>query len=216
MSDQELLARLKDAVVRGIPHEAAELARRALAEGIDPLVAYEGGLKAGIIVVGEAFATGEIFLPDLVLAGETMKAAGAILETEIERRGIEREGIGKVLLGTVAGDLHDIGKTIVATLLTSHGFDVVDIGVDVPTGEFIEKVEAVKPDILGMSSLLTVTAKELAKVIDALREAGMRDSVKVVVGGGAVTNEYAQEIGADGFGKDAERGVRVVKKLLGV
>jgi methylmalonyl-CoA mutase cobalamin-binding domain/chain len=124
--------------------------------------------------------------------------------------------LGKVVLGTVNGDLHDIGKTIVGTLLTSYGFDVVDLGVNISTDEFIEAVRREEPDVLGLSSLLTVTAKELAKVILALKNQGLRENVKVIVGGGAVTASYAEEIEADGYGQNAELGVRMTRVLLGL
>jgi corrinoid protein of di/trimethylamine methyltransferase len=215
MMTKDLIDGLREAVIRGIPVQAVELAKRVVEEKSDPVEAFEEGLKAGISVVGEGFASGELFLPDLMLAAETMKAASVILEEEISRTGTQRSELGRVILGTVKGDMHDIGKTIVATLLTSHGFDVIDLGVDVPAEEFIDAVKREKPDVVGMSSLLTVTAKELANVIDALQEEGLRDGVKVIVGGGAVTNAYAEEIEADGYGQNAVLGVRMTKLLLG-
>ncbi|MCJ7536343.1 MAG: cobalamin-dependent protein [Anaerolineales bacterium] len=130
---------------------------------IDPVEAFERGLKYGISEVGEGFAAGDLFLPDLVLSAETMKAAAEIFEAEISRSGTKRSKVGKVVLGTVQGDLHDIGKTIAATILSSHGFDVVDLRVNIPADDFIEAVKRERPDVLGMSSLLTVTAKELEK-----------------------------------------------------
>jgi 5-methyltetrahydrofolate--homocysteine methyltransferase len=129
---------------------------------------------------------------------------------------LEQVTLGKIVLGTVSGDLHDIGKTIAGTLLAADGFDVVDLGVDISTERFVRAVQEEQPAVLGMSSLLTTTAKELARVIEALKEAGIRDSVQVIVGGGAVTKEYAKSIGADGYGQDAELGVRTVKKMLSV
>jgi 5-methyltetrahydrofolate--homocysteine methyltransferase len=216
MKQDTILADLKDAVIRGIPSDAAKLAEDAVAAGIDPVLAIEEGLKPGISVVGDGFASGELYLPDLVLAAETMKAASAILEAEIARLGVERVRSGRVLLGTVVGDLHDIGKTIVATLLTSHGFDVIDLGVNVSVEDFLNAVQEEEPDLLGMSSLLTVTAKELGNVIEALEDSNRREGVKVIVGGGAVTDKYAEMIGADGYGHDAEMGVRVAKELIGL
>lgn len=213
---QELFLELKQAVVEGIPQKAVKLANRVVREKFDPLKAFEEGLKAGISVVGEGFASGELFLPDLVLAAETLQAASKILEEEISRTGLQRSEQVKVVLGTVQGDLHDIGKTIVATLLTAHGFNVIDLGVDVSVEEFLEAVKREKPDVVGMSSLLTVTAKEISNVIMALKDAGLRESVKVIIGGGAVTDAYAEEIEADGYGQNAEFGVRVTKLLLGI
>ncbi len=216
MNDLELIENLKQAVIQGIPDNAVEIAQQIVDKNIDPIEAYEKGLKAGITVVGDGFASGELFLPDLVLSAETMKAASKVLEEEISRAGASRIELGKVVLGTVNGDLHDIGKTIVGTLLTSYGFDVVDLGVNISTDEFIEAVRREEPDVLGLSSLLTVTAKELAKVILALKNQGLREDVKVIVGGGAVTASYAEEIEADGYGQNAELGVRMTRVLLGL
>ncbi len=216
MDDLEIIENLKQAVIQGIPDKAVEIAQQIVEEKIDPIEAYEKGLKAGISVVGDGFALGELFLPDLVLSAETMKAASKVLEQEISRASTSRIELGKVVLGTVNGDLHDIGKTIVATLLTSHGFDVVDLGVNISTDDFIEAVRQEKPDVLGLSSLLTVTAKELRNVVNALKVEGLRDSVKVIVGGGAVTSAYAEEIEADGYGQNAALGVKITKVLLGI
>jgi corrinoid protein of di/trimethylamine methyltransferase len=211
----DLLDRLREAVVRGDPPEAVELARQAIAEGIDPLFAYEQGLREGITEVGDGFACGDVFLPDLVIAAEAMKEAAEIFEAEIAKTGGERASLGRVVIGTVSGDLHDIGKTILGTILNAHGFEVVDLGVNVPADTFVEAVREHQPDVVGMSSLLTITAKELTNVISKLTDAGLRDGVKVVVGGGAVTQEFADAIGADGYGHDAELGVRIVKELIG-
>lgn len=216
MSETELLEQLKDAVIRGDPAWAEELAKKVVAEGVDPIRAFEQGLRAGITIVGEGFSKGELFLPDLVIAADTMKAAGKILEEEIERTGVEHAKSGKVVIGTVAGDLHDIGKTIVGTMLNTRGFEIIDLGVDVSKEDFIAAVKEHRPQLLGMSSLLTITAKQLGEVIFTLGEEGVRDSVKVIVGGGAVTDDYAEGIGADGYGHDAEQGVRVARKLVGL
>jgi corrinoid protein of di/trimethylamine methyltransferase len=216
MNDRDVIAELKQAVIEGKPDRAVSAAQLVVQLKIDPVEAFEEGLKSGISEVGEGFAAGELFLPDLVLSAETMKAAAEVLEAEISRSGTERSKVGKVVLGTVQGDLHDIGKTIVATLLASHGFDVLDLGVNVSTDDFIAAVEREKPDVLGMSSLLTVTAKELSNVIGALKEHNLREEIKVIVGGGAVTAPYAEEIEADGYGQNAELGVRMTKLLLGI
>lgn len=216
MSENGLLNSLREAVMVGDAARAEELAKEVVAEGIDPLMAYDVALRDGITEVGDQFSRFELFLPDLVIAADAMKAAAAILEQEIQRAGGERKSQGKVVLGTVAGDLHDIGKTIVATLLSSHGFEVIDLGVNVSRDTFVQAVRDEKPQILGMSSLLTITAKELRNVIEALTEAGLRHSVQVIVGGGAVTQEFAEAIGADGYGRDAALGVRAVKRLVGI
>jgi corrinoid protein of di/trimethylamine methyltransferase len=216
MAEHELIETLRAAVIRGDPHRAVQVAQQVVAEGVDPVVAYEQGLRQGIAKVGDGYANGELFLPDLVIAADTMKAAAAVLEQEIRRVGSQLEARGKVVLGTVAGDLHDIGKTIVATLFASHGFEVIDLGVDVPIEKFIQTVQEERPEILGMSSLLTVTAQTLGRVIQALEEAGLRETVKVIVGGGAVTEAYAEAIRADAYGENAELGLRRAKLLLGV
>jgi corrinoid protein of di/trimethylamine methyltransferase len=216
MNPQAIIQGLRQAVIDGDKELAVQLAEQAVAQKIDPLVAFEQGLKAGIVEVGNQFACFEMFLPELVMGANAMKAGGAVLTAEIERRGFQQTSLGKVLMGTVAGDLHDIGKTIAGTLLSANGFEVVDLGVDVPLERFVQAVEKEKPQILGMSSLLTATAKELAKVIQALQAKGLRSTVKVIVGGGAVTEAYADQIGADGYGHDAELGVRVARQLLGI
>jgi methylmalonyl-CoA mutase cobalamin-binding domain/chain len=215
MSESELLDDLSNAVVEGNIEAAERLAWQVVAEGVDVLRAFDEGLRKGITEVGDGFACGDYFLPDLVISAEAMKAASTVLEQEIARTGVVRARVGKVVIGTVEGDLHDIGKTIVATLLAVHGFEVVDLGVNVSTQAFLAAVREHRPQILGMSSLLTITAKELKKVIDALQQAGIRDTVKVMIGGGAVTQQVADSIGADGFAHDAELGVRAAKRLLG-
>ncbi len=215
-SEKDLLDRLREAVVRGDPSAAVDLAKEAVGLGIDPLFAYEQGLREGITEVGKGFACGDVFLPDLVIAADAMKGAAEILEAEIAKSGGERASLGTIVIGTVAGDLHDIGKTILGTILNAHGFEVVDLGVNVSADGFVEAVSEHQSDVVGMSSLLTITAKELTNVIAKLTEAGLRDGVKVVVGGGAVTKEFAETIGADGYGHDAELGVRLVKALLDI
>ena len=213
---EDVFQELKSAVIAGIPDRAIKAAERVVEEKVDPVQAIEQGLKAGITVVGDGYAKGELFLPDLVLAAETLKAASEILEKEIVSSGSQREKGGKIILGTVKGDLHDIGKTILATLLTSHGFEVIDLGVDVSEQAFLEAVRKEKPDVVGLSSLLTVTTKEISKVIRALKGENLRDSVKVIIGGGAVTESFAEEVEADGYGQNAEFGVRRTKLLLGL
>lgn len=216
MTETTLLNEIKDAVIRGDSSAAVELARRIVAEGVDPILAYEEGLRQGITVVGDGYSNGELFLPDLAMAADTMKAAGVILEEEIQRRGVTRKKLGTVVIGTVAGDLHDIGKTIVSTMLNTRGFEVIDLGVDVSNQEFVQAIKEHNPLILGMSSLLTITAKRLSEVIQLLEDAGLRSELKVIVGGGAVEVDFAESIGADGYGQDAEEAVRLAKRLIGV
>jgi methanogenic corrinoid protein MtbC1 len=215
MMEQEILQGLREAVYTGDKEAAARFAVLAVEQKVHPLAAFDQALIPSITRVGEEFACQELFLPDLVMAADAMRAAAAILEVEIQRLGVERRSLGKIVLGTVAGDLHDIGKTISGTLLASHGFEVIDLGVDVPTQGFLDAVSREKPGIVGMSSLLTVTASEQRRVIQALEESGLRDSVKVLVGGGAITADFAAKIGADGYAQNAEEGVRLARQLLG-
>jgi corrinoid protein of di/trimethylamine methyltransferase len=216
MNQDAILEGLKSSVTAGHPEEALKFVNLAIEQGVDPVVAFEEGLTAGMTKVGEAFACQEMFLPDLILAAKAMKAAAEILEKEINRLGVERKGLGKVVLGTVAGDIHDIGKSIVNTLLTANGFEVIDLGIDVTTDSFVKAANQENVTVVGMCSMLTTTAPEMTNVIEALEEAGIRDKVKVMVGGASITQEYADQIGADGYGDNAEQGVRVAKSLLKV
>ncbi len=212
----DLVKRLKEAVVVGDRDEAVKIAREVVDKGLDPLEALEKGLVAGVLEVGEKWVREEVFLTDVVMAAEAMKAASEVLRPEIVKRGEVVKRLGKVIIGTVAGDIHDIGKSLVALMLEASGFEVIDLGVDVPTETFVEKVRELKPDILGLSALLTTTMLEQKKVIEALKREGLRDKVKVIVGGAPVTEEWAKSIGADGYAEDAIRAVRLVKKLLGL
>jgi corrinoid protein of di/trimethylamine methyltransferase len=214
MSD-ELFQAMAQSIIDGDPDVAADLARKAVEAGIDPLEAINKGFVPGVDYVGEQYSKGEMFLPDLVLAGEAMKAAIAVLEPEIARKGGQRQTLGTVVIGTVEGDIHDIGKTLVATMLSVGGFRVYDLGVDVPVPTFVEKAREVNADIVGMSALLTTTMVRQRDVIEALEDAGLRSRVKVMVGGAPVTRSWAQEIGADGYSEDAIGAVAVARQLLG-
>jgi len=214
MSDA-LFELMKQAVIEGDPEAAAELSRRAVREGMNPLEAIHRGFVPGLNLVGEQFEQGEMFLPDLVLAGEAMKAATAVLEPEIRRAGASRETRGTVLLGTVQGDIHEIGKTLVGTMLSATGFEVIDLGVDVSSDHFAIKAKEVCADLVGVSALLTTTMAGQKDVVEALARHGLRPRVKVMVGGAPVTESWAREIGADGYGKDALAAVALAKSLLG-
>lgn len=165
--------------------------------------------------MGEDFAKGDAFLPELVMAGEAMKAAVAVLEPELAKRGTERTMLGKVILCTVEGDIHEIGKTLVGTMLSSAGFKVFDLGVDVPVMKVVEKAREVNADIVAMSALLTTTMVHQKDVIEALEDIGIRSKVKVMVGGAPVTKEWVKQIGADGYSEDAIGAIKVAKQLLG-
>lgn len=210
----EILRNLKKAVLEYDGEAAANWARKALEEVVDPAKALDA-LTEGIKQVGDGYGRGELWLPDLVGAAEAMKGAVPILEEEIKRRGKKRETAGVIVLGTVKGDIHDIGKNIVATLLTINGFGVVDLGVDVATEKFIGAVVQHKADILALSALLTMTAHEQRRVIDALKEEGIRDKVKVMVGGGALTQGFADDIGADGYEPTAVGAAKLARRLTG-
>jgi len=211
----ELLQLMKQAIITGDPEMAKELSERALSEGLNPLEAINCGFVPGLKVVGEQFEQGEMFLPDLVLAGEAMKAVVAILEPEIEKAGAARETLGTVVLGTVKGDIHEIGKTLVGTMLSASGFKVIDLGVDVSSESFAMKAKETQADIVGVSALLTTTMTGQRNVIEALERLRLRPRVKVIVGGAPVTQSWANEIGADGYGKDALSAVALAKSLVG-
>ena len=210
----EILANLKKAVIEYNVEAAASWARKALEEGIDPLEALDA-LTKGIKQVGDGYGRGELWLPDLIGAAEAMSSAMPIIEEEIKSRGMKRETAGVIIIGTVKGDIHDIGKNIVATLLTIDGFDVIDLGVDVAAEKFIQAIIKHKPSILAMSALLTMTAPEQRKVIDALKKEGIRDKVKVLIGGAAITQEFADDIGADGYDPTAAGAVNLARRLTG-
>lgn len=212
----ELFHAMRQSVIDGDPERAAELAGQAIRQGIDPLDAINQGFVPGIDYIGGQFACGEMFLPELVMAGEAMKAAVAVLEPEFERRGAGRQYLGKVVIGTIEGDVHEIGKTLVATMLSVSGFQVFDLGVNVPVAKFVEQARAVGADLVGISALLTTTMIRQKDVIEALEDANLRPAVKVMVGGAPVTQSWADEIGADGYSEDAVGAVAVARRLMGV
>ncbi|MGD8515681.1 MAG: corrinoid protein [Anaerolineae bacterium] len=212
---EELFKKMAQAVIDGDDDEAAALAQQALDEGIPPLEAINQGFTPGMDTVGELYSTGEYFLPDLILGGEAMKAALAVLEPALKSAGQARQVLGKVVLGTVKGDIHEIGKSLVGSMLAANGFEVFDVGIDVESEEFVAKVRQYDADILALSALLTTTMLHQRTVIEHLSEAGLRDRVKVMVGGSPVTQGWADEIGADGFAEDAANAVVVAKRLVG-
>lgn len=209
-----IFSHMKQSIIDGDVDAAEELARRALEEGIDPLEAVNLGYLPGMQQVGVDFGAKVLFLPDVVIAAEAMKKATAILEPEMARRGSERTVAGRVVLGTVKGDIHEIGKSLVGTLLSANGFEVHDLGVDVPFAKFAEKAREVNADIVGVSALLTTTMTGQQNVIEALDDLGLRPQVKVMVGGAPVTREWAEKIGADGYSGDALAAVVLAKSLM--
>ena len=211
----DLFDSMKKSIVDGDPDCARDLCQQALAHGISPLEAINRGFVLGLNAVGEQFAAGEMFLPDLVLAGEAMKAVVAILEPEIRKLGAKREMLGRIVLGTVKGDIHEIGKTLVGTMLAASGFEVFDLGVDVPFETFAAKAREFEADIVGLSALLTTTMTGQKDVVDTLESHGLRPRVKIIIGGAPVTESWAKEIGADAYGRDAMEAVTLAKSLLG-
>jgi corrinoid protein of di/trimethylamine methyltransferase len=213
--NDDLFQQMAQSILDGDSDLSAELARQAIQAGIDPLEAINQGFVKGINTVGDNFSCGIAFLPELVMAGEAMKAAVAVLEPEMKRLGSQRQVFGKVVLATVQGDIHEIGKSLVGTILSASGFEVYDLGVDVPASRIIEKVKEVDADIVGLSALLTTTMVRQKEVIDELDKLGMRSKVKVMVGGAPVTREWVQRIEADGYSEDAIGAVAVAKQLVG-
>ena len=211
---QELLDAMRQSIIDGDEEKSEALARQALEQGLDPLTAINQGYVLGVHFVGEQFGAGEMFLPDLMLAAEAMKTAVAVLEPDMAKRGKRRQTLGKVVLGTVRGDIHEIGKSLVGTMLSASGFEVFDLGVDVPFEKFVEKAHEVGADIVGVSALLTTTMTGQKSVIAALDQAGLRPKVKVMVGGAPVTRAWADEVGADGYSEDAIGAVALARRLV--
>ena len=211
----EVLENLKKAVIEYDDEAAVCWARKALEEGIDPVKALDA-LTKGVKQVGDGFGRGDLWLPDLVGAASAMTSATTILEERIKATGGKRQTLGRIVIGTVYGDVHNIGKNMVSTLALAQGFEVIDLGVDIVAEKFIEAVLNNEPDILAMSALMTTTAYEQKKVIEAIKEAGVRDKIKIAVGGAAVTHEFAEMIGADGYDPTAIGAITLFNKLLGI
>lgn len=211
----EIFDNLEKAVKEFNGENAANWARKAVEAKLDPLKAVEA-LTGAIREVGDAFAAGDYFLPELLGAAEAMQSAMPILNEEIKKGPGKIASAGKVVAGTVAGDIHNIGKSIFCTLLSAEGFEVIDLGVDVPLERFLGTIKKQEPEIVAMSALLTITAAEQKNVIEALEKDGLRNSIKVLVGGAAISEQFADSIGADGYDPTAVGGVRLARNLLGV
>lgn len=213
MNKPELLDKLAKTIVDGDQQAAGEAACEILSAGMNPVVAIKDGATKGLDEIGERFQRLEAFLPELMRAGEAMKACLAVFMPHIKP---EEEGgikLGKVVIGTVAGDIHDIGKSIVATMLTVTGFDVHDLGTNVPAKRFVEKAAEVDAKIIGLSALLTQSCYYQHEIIKYLKDTGLREKYYVAIGGAAVTPEWAREIGADGYGKLATHACQLAKRL---
>jgi 5-methyltetrahydrofolate--homocysteine methyltransferase len=204
------LKALSQAIIKGDQATATRLTQQALTEGTAPGTVLEQGLIAGMNVIGIRFKANEVYIPEVLIAARAMKMAMVILEPKLVEAGVKP--LGKALMGTVQGDLHDIGKNLVVMMLKGAGFEVVDAGVDVAPDAFIAKVRECKPQVVGLSALLTTTMPAMEKTILAMREAGL--PTRVMIGGAPVTQEYADKIGADGYAPDAASAVDVAKRLL--
>lgn len=217
MADESrILESLATGVVEGDKEATAEWGRKAVEAGLDPLRVFNESLIPAIRQVGDAFGRGDLFLPELVQAGEALKAAATPLEEEMRRKGLKRQVLATIVIGTVSGDLHDIGKSIVSAIMNANSFRVIDLGYDVPSAKFIEAVKEHKPEFLGMSSLLTTSMPFMGEVIEMLSEAGLRERVKIILGGSPVTQEFANSIGADLYGIDAVDAVEKLRSVLEV
>ena len=211
----ETFESLKESILTYDHEGAARRAQEIMDAGLDPVAALDV-ISEAMQVVGEGFSSQRLWLPDLVGAANASQAAMPILEEEIQKRGEKVKSLGTVVIGTVSGDIHTIGKAMVSVLLVAQGFRVIDLGVDVPTERFVKAVIDNDANILALSALLTTTAPEQGKVINALRQAGLRDRVKIMVGGGAINQDFADQIGADGYGATAPGAVGLAKSLLGI
>lgn len=217
-NEQEYLEDIKDTIIEGEDKEAAEVVREALDAGIDPLVILNDGLMAGADVVGQRFERGIFFLPQLMLTGRALKAAMAVIEPQLQARyaqdGGNKADTGVVVMATVKTDIHDIGKNIVASMLTASGFQVHDLGVDVPIKRIIETAKDVNANIIGCSALLTTSMPFMRDLVDLLGAMGERGRFKVMVGGASVTPEFAEKIGADGTAQNAVKAVQLAQRLI--
>jgi len=210
----ELFAQITESIVNTDAASVLSLTRLALEAGLEPMAVINQGLMPGMRIVGDKFAEGEYFLPHVITAGACMKKAMALLEPQLQARQQAVHTSGTVVIGSVKGDIHEIGKSIVSIMLSANGFQVHDLGVNVPTEAFIAKVRETGANLVGLSALLTTTMTVQREVIKALADAGLQGRAKVIVGGAPVTRRWAEEIGADGYGEDAMAAVRVAKSLV--
>lgn len=210
MSDT--LQRIKDAVITRQRNEIQGLVEAAIEGGVDPKSIIEDGLIAAMDVVGQKFSDSDIFVPEMLVSALTMKLGLEKVKPLLKSEAAEPKGT--IIMGTVKGDIHDIGKNIVLMMLEGAGFEVVDLGVDLTVEKLVEQIEAIKPDLLGLSALLTTTMPEMERVIQELSTKGLRDKLKVMVGGAPVSESFAEKIGADGYGADAAAAVQLARRLI--
>jgi trimethylamine corrinoid protein len=213
MGKEEIFEAAQKAIIDRDKSKAEEIIRQGLAEGIDPMELMNDGFIPGIGKVGDLFGEGKLFLPELIQAADVMRVATELINAALPS-GVEMQK-GKIVIGTVEGDIHDIGKTIVVSLLKANGFEVYDLGRDVPTSKFVEKAEEIGANIIGTSALLTTTMEGQRKLENDLKRLGLKGKYKTIVGGAPVTQRWATRIGADAYAEDAADGVRKIKKLLG-
>ncbi len=209
---EDILKNIQETLARGDRNGVARLTKEALDKGLNVRSILEDGLIKSMNAIGEKFKANEIFIPEVLIAAKAMHSGIAILEPHFAASGIKP--VGKVVIGTVKGDLHDIGKNIVSMMLKGSCFEVVDLGIDVPPGKFLEILQTNSPDIIAMSSLLTTSMGAMKDTIKALKESGLRDKVKIIVGGAPITQAFADSIGADSYAKDAATAVDKAKELL--
>jgi trimethylamine corrinoid protein len=214
MNNEEFLNKVKKAIIEGNKDDAEQLAQRAIEEKMNLNEVIEKGYISGIQKVGQLWEEGEYFLPELVTSAECMRAPMAIMQPELERAQIDRPSAGKIVIGTVEGDIHDIGKNLVASILSANGYDVVDLGADVKLEAFIEKAEEVNADLICLSALLTTTMTGQKRFVELLKEKGLHDRFKVMVGGAPVNQKWADDIGADGYSENALTAVSAAKQLV--
>ncbi|MCP2520599.1 corrinoid protein [Candidatus Aminicenantes bacterium AC-708-M15] len=214
MRIEDLFEQMKKSIINGNKEEAERLAREAINKGLDLNEVINKGYVPGIQEVGRLWEEGEYFLPELLTSAECMKSAMSILEPELVKSGDKRKTEGKVIIGTVEGDIHDIGKNLVAAMLTANGFEVIDLGADVPLNMFVDKALEEQANIICLSALLTTTMIGQKKVVDMLKEKSLKGKIKVMVGGAPVTKEWAERIEADGYGENAMEAVKVAKNLM--
>jgi len=214
MDKEQLLSNLSEAVVQGDEDLAAESARNGLVAHLDPLELVEQGLSKGMEQIGQQFEAGDVFLPELLMASKAFNAAMELIKPELEAQKKSTTSSGTVVIGTVKGDMHSIGKNIVSILLETSGFEVIDLGVDNPALKFIQAAEQAHADIIALSCLMTTTMPSQREVINTLKELGLREKYLVIIGGGPTNQGWADKIGADGYGQSAIDALRLVKELV--